>query len=363
MRTKTGSEYTPNTLHHVVSGIMRHLRQECNKPEINFFKDIAFADFRASLDAEMKRLQAAGVGSTRKQAEPLSTDDEELLWEKNLLGDSSPASLLNSMIFMSGLYFALRSGGEHRQLRHQPCQIELVENPNERTFLRYTEDISKNHPGGLKGRKHKQKVVIHHTNVDNPGRCFVRLFKLYNQLCPADRPHDAFYLTPLKTPKQDCWFSRSPVGHNTLKNFMKNLCKQAGIQGFKTNHSLCATAATRLYSEGVDEQLVMERTGHRSIEGVRSYKRTSQQQKENVSDILNLKKPRMELIPYAQPESSRNSLSLQPSLTSFSQPTSALSSTTRNNSTLQFASRDDHAGALHLTSNFMLELYSQHQLW
>ena len=52
-----------------------------------------------------------------------------------------------------------------------------------------------------------------------------------------------------------------------------------------------ATTATRLYQAGVDEQLVMERTGHRSLEGVRSYKRTSQVQQENLSDILNGSSP------------------------------------------------------------------------
>lgn len=31
-----------------------------------------------------------------------------------------------------------------------------------------------------------------------------------------------------------------------------------------TNHSLRATAATRLYAAGVDEQLIAEKTGHRS---------------------------------------------------------------------------------------------------
>ncbi len=46
----------------------------------------------------------------------------------------------------------------------------------------------------------------------------------------------------------------------------------------KQNHSLRATAATRLYEVGVDE-----RTG---LEGVRSYKRTSHQQ-QVLSDILN----------------------------------------------------------------------------
>ena len=37
----------------------------------------------------------------------------------------------------------------------------------------------------------------------------------------------------------------------------------------------------------MDEQLVMERTGHRSLECVRSYKRTSDLQREALSDILN----------------------------------------------------------------------------
>ena len=58
--------------------------------------------------------------------------------------------------------------------------------------------------------------------------------------------------------------------------------KSAGIEGYKSNHSLHATAATRLYSSGVDEQLVMEGTGHRSTEGIRSYKRTSPEQQEAI---------------------------------------------------------------------------------
>ena len=64
------------------------------------------------------------------------------------------------------------------------------------------------------------------------------------------------------------------------------MCQDGGIEGYKTNHSLRATAATRLYSSGIDQQLVIERTGHRSLEGIRSYKRTSADQKEAVSDIL-----------------------------------------------------------------------------
>ena len=117
---------------------------------------------------------------------------------------------------------------------------------------------------------------------------FVRLYKLYNSHCPADRPDHAYYLRPLQKPVSDCWYSNQPVGHNKLDTSISRMCKNAGITGYHTNHSLRATAATRLHQSGsVEEQEIMERTGHRSIEAVRSYKRSSHEQLEQVSDILN----------------------------------------------------------------------------
>ena len=103
---------------------------------------------------------------------------------------------------------------------------------------------------------------------------------------PVDHLHPihAFYLTPT----DKCWYSKLPVGHNTLSKTVARLCTSAGISGFKTNHSLRATAATRLFQKGVDEQLIMSVTGHKSVDGVRSYKRLSEQQLKDVSDQLHL---------------------------------------------------------------------------
>ena len=72
---------------------------------------------------------------------------------------------------------------------------------------------------------------------------------------------NAFYRTPLKCPKADCWYSNVPVGHNKLAGTVKRLCEEGGISGYRTNHSLRATAATRMYDMGVDEQLICEKTG------------------------------------------------------------------------------------------------------
>ena len=59
-------------------------------PGVDFFTDSDFSAFRSSLDAEMKRLQSKGLGSGHKQAEPLTEDEEELLWEKKSLVDTAP---------------------------------------------------------------------------------------------------------------------------------------------------------------------------------------------------------------------------------------------------------------------------------
>lgn len=109
---------------------------------------------------------------------------------------------------------------------------------------------------------------------------------------------------------KSCWYSNRPLGYHTLSNMVARLCKAAGIHGFKTNHSLRAIAATLLYESGVDEQLVMERTGHGSLDGVRSYKRTTDMQREALSDILNCKRPRLEYPTSSSAGSSHNTLQL-----------------------------------------------------
>ena len=164
-----------------------------------------------------------------------------------------------------------------------PCLIEIVEKPGEKPYLLYREDNSRKYPGGLKGRKTIPKTVIHHSNSDNPDRCFVFLFKQYRQLCPGDPVASAFYLQPSCSPSDTCLFTRQPLGHSTLGGTVARLCKQADIDAYKTNHSPQATATAKLYHYGVEEQLI-EKTGHHSLEGVRLYKHTSDQQWQAVSN-------------------------------------------------------------------------------
>ena len=122
---KNGTEYPANTLYHIIVGIMHHLR--CNNVHVDFFRDKGFVELRSTLDSEMKRIQGSGISSHPRQAEIITEEGEELLWEKHLLGDSTPQSLIDTMVYCCGLFFALRSGNEHRRLRHTPRQIQVVE--------------------------------------------------------------------------------------------------------------------------------------------------------------------------------------------------------------------------------------------
>ena len=69
---------------------------------------------------------------------------------------------------------------------------------------------------------------------------------------------------------------------------VSDICTDAGISS-RTNHSRRATGATELYAAGIPEKIIKERTGHRSLECLWMYERTSEKQHNAVSRILSAK--------------------------------------------------------------------------
>ena len=67
---------------------------------------------------------------------------------------------------------------------------------------------------------------------------------------------------------------------------VKQMCTTSGIVGNKTNHSLRATSASELFKRGVPEKILQETTGHRSLEALRIYERSSEGQHKVASTIL-----------------------------------------------------------------------------
>ena len=186
---KDGTPYPLDSLYHLVCGITRFIRQN-GKPEIDFFKEAACAEFRATF--LMLNWKQAGNGSRKRKAEPLTQEEEELLWVKSILG----------IILHKHFWTVFSSSTIYVSLRTVVMSIiacgtmihkyRLLKNPEKHACLVYTEDSSKNNQGGLKGHKRTSKQVVHHENTDNPARCPVWLFKMYTSLCSKDCPANAF---------------------------------------------------------------------------------------------------------------------------------------------------------------------------
>ena len=140
-----------------------------------------------------------------------------------------------------------------------------------------------------KHRKIQPKKVKHQANYQRPERCFVRLFKACCAHHPPKVEHDSFYPTTIQNPRSIVWYQVTPVGHYTLA---KQMCSSTGVDGYKTNHSLRVTTATRLFQSRVDQQHIMQTTGHLSMDGVRPYERDSDQQQQIFSTSIQVRRCR-----------------------------------------------------------------------
>ena len=293
-RTTKGKPYPPSTLYHLLTGLLRYMRD--SNPDVpNFLdkKDRRFSVLHKSLDKIFRDLRTNNIGTTVKHAEIFTAKEEDMLWEKEVLGTHSPKALLNAVFYFNGKNFCLRGGEEHRCLALS--QICRQQNPD--SYV-YTELGSKNHKGTFTERNIPNKVVPIFSSRDLGDRCHVHILDMYYSKLPKEAfERDIFYLRPLPVCPKDPnapWFMMTPIGRNELGKMVKSMCMAAGIEGNKTNHSLRATAASQLFVANVPEKVIAERTGHRSVTALRVYEHTTGTQHQIVSDILGSKRSTFE---------------------------------------------------------------------
>ncbi len=206
------------------------------------------------------------------------------------MGDRNPKALLQVVFYLNGKNFCLRGGQEHRNLKLS--QIVKCTSPS--LHYLYLENSSKNNPRGLAHFKQEAKRVPIYSTSKAGDKCHIHILDLYFSKLPPDAwKKDYFYARPLPDVPSDPdkpWFSPVPVEKNMLATMLKNMCSEAQIDGRKTNHSLRATGASELFQAGVPEKIIKERTGHHSLEALRTYERTTTEQHQAISDILSAEK-------------------------------------------------------------------------
>lgn len=69
---------------------------------------------------------------------------------------------------------------------------------------------------------------------------------------------NALYLRARAKPSNDEWYCDVRVGINNMLKVVENLCAKAGLDGHFTNHSLRATAASKMYCAELPEAYLRE---------------------------------------------------------------------------------------------------------
>ena len=269
-RQFNGKPYTPKTLLQLMTNLQSQAFAK-NPRACNFmdYKDVVFKPLHNVLNNMSKKLLSQGVGAEKKQARVITDVEEDMLWEKKVMGSHSPVTLQNSVFFYCGLYFCLRGGSEHRDLKYSQFQVKEVQDPVESARMVkcvvHQEHSSKNHQGLLHQVHLDNKIVTHYADESLGERCFVKLFEQYILKIPdAAKEKDLFYCKPKKTPSEDgAWYYSTPIGHNLLACRLKDMFISAGmdIENIQ-NHSLRATGISRMYAKGIPEKQIMERSGH-----------------------------------------------------------------------------------------------------
>ena len=131
-------------------------KNDNGRPEVAFFdeKQPNFDRARKALDARMKELTSQGVGVAKKCAQPLTSEQENELWEKGIFSIHTAEGLLNAVFWYACKYFGLRGGDEHRSLMREQFSVDIDSVGRHLWFIGRS---SKNVQGGLKQRQVQTK--------------------------------------------------------------------------------------------------------------------------------------------------------------------------------------------------------------
>lgn len=264
VRKQNGDRYPGETLRQLFFGIQRYIRFE-RRLDWQLMTDPLFLNCRDALDTAMKISTSKGLSLNRKIAAPISSELEEELWGKKLLGSDCPKKLTRTLLYLISINCGLRGGQELRQLKWgEGSQLTLQKLPDGTEVLNYKEDISKTNKGGLRDHHIEPKCFnIYPAKVEE--RCLVQLFKRFAHLRPSNDTSGAFFLQAHPKFSEKIWYLNSPIGHNTLKAMIKNLMDAAGEDSAHySNHSGRRSAVCRIIEATGSKEIAKKITGHRS---------------------------------------------------------------------------------------------------
>ncbi|XP_077987470.1 uncharacterized protein KIAA1958-like [Glandiceps talaboti] len=284
VRQKDGSEYEPGTITTYQRGIDRYLNEQGYK--LSIVRDKEFTSSQKILKAKRSQLRKEGRGNKPNAAEELTEREENRLYESGVIGHHSPEALLFVVWLNNQKHFGFRGCQESRQMTWGDVTLKCTVDGTE--YLEFNEKENKTRSSGKvseQPRAYPPKAFAVSTDLN---RCPVYAYKRYKFHRPSTHlaSDSAFYLAINYKPDTIIWYKRQPMGVNKLDSLLSTMCKQAGIEGRKTNHSVRRSMIRRLHDSGIPPTKLMQLSGHRNVQSINHYAINSMEDQQRMSELL-----------------------------------------------------------------------------
>lgn len=281
VRTKNGEHFKTNSMQSLRYGVSKFIKAQTG---VDITEHESFRKSCEVYNAVLVDLKKKGLGTT-EHTPAISPEDMARLYDSNhLVFNTTVPFGLQRKVWFELMYFLCRRGRENlREMTRDTFMVE-TDSTGRRYVCQKRGELDKNH---------REKDRPDDTTGEG------RMYALRgNDLCPVasyekyisklnpdnaalwQRPNDSFV-------EDEPWYTRAPLGKNSIGTMMNVISKTACLSRIYTNHSIRATAITALDDAGVEARHIMRTTGHKSESSIRSYSnRVCEEKKRDISDKL-----------------------------------------------------------------------------
>ena len=282
VRKQDGKPYSKQAYVCLRAGLQRYL---CDGPwfkPYTLISDPAFKSSNDTMTGVFKRLGREGLDRVQHH-EPIAQEHIAQLKATNVIGTDNPLSLQRLVWLGIGIHFGRRGRENYREMTKSFFTIK--KDAEGRRFLQqaYCEK-TKNHQGDKPSNSYMAQGRIY----EQPGDAFCTLTAYEKYLSLLNSDFELLWQRPNKNYKETGkWYCKQAVGKNVLGNFLKDMCKDAGIDAVYTNHCTRVTTSVILNEAGFGENDIVKVTGHKSTSSLTSYiNKSSDAKKRKMADTL-----------------------------------------------------------------------------
>nr|XP_044989329.1 uncharacterized protein KIAA1958 homolog isoform X3 [Jaculus jaculus] len=227
VKKSDGSDFLATSLHAIRRGLDRILKNA----GVGFsITSSTFSSSTKKLKEKLWVLSKAGMSGARsRNIVYFSLSDEEEMWQAGCLGDTSPITLLSTVVKYNSQYLNMRTLQEHADLMYG--DIELLKDPQNQPYFARTDSVKR------ESRSNSTRVChgkIYHEHSRGHRQCpYCLLYKyMYIHRPPTQmEAKSPFYLTARKeaTDTGSVWYEEQRMGLRSLRGIVPNLAKKVKL--------------------------------------------------------------------------------------------------------------------------------------